>query len=176
MGQAQAVRGTRHTCAPLLGKALGLPLSSIFPRRRMFLPSPCHITSATRRTCQSKSTPRVFPSSGFTLLDPSLEIEEETLPTYYPEKYQVLAKLGYGVTCTVWFARDLIDSKYVALKIYVLGQNRDHELGIYERLNSVESNHPGKRFIRKLLGHFYTDGPHGRHICLVHELLGISAG
>ncbi|BAE55209.1 unnamed protein product [Aspergillus oryzae RIB40] len=67
------------------------------------------------------STPREFPTSGFELLDASSKIEEETLPTYSPEKYypvqqgevfndryQVLAKLGYGVTSTVWFARDLV--------------------------------------------------------------------
>lgn len=78
-----------------------------------------------RRTvmCSSQwtSEPRVFPSAGFSLLDPSLQIEEETLPTYQPEKYyptqigevldnryQVLAKLGYGVISTVWFGRDLV--------------------------------------------------------------------
>ena len=67
------------------------------------------------------STPREFPTSGLELLDASSKIEEETLPTYslekyYPveqgevfnERYQVLAKLGYGVTSTVWFARDLV--------------------------------------------------------------------
>lgn len=67
------------------------------------------------------SAPRVFPTSGFELLEPSSKIEEETLPTYSPEKYypvqqgeifndryQALAKLGYGVTSTVWFARDLV--------------------------------------------------------------------
>jgi hypothetical protein len=47
------------------------------------------------------------------------QIEEETLPKYnanafYPirldevlnDRYQVVAKLGYGVTATVWLARD----------------------------------------------------------------------
>ena len=81
--------------------------------------------SKQRRTVMSSSQwtsePRVFPSTGFSLLDTSLKIEEETLPTYQPEKYyptqigevldnryQVLAKLGYGVTSTVWFGRDLV--------------------------------------------------------------------
>ncbi|KAJ5580196.1 U4/U6 small nuclear ribonucleoprotein PRP4 [Penicillium hispanicum] len=118
------------------------------------------------------STLSSFPTSGFNLLDPSLEIEEETLPTYLPEKYypvrqgevlneryQVLAKLGYGVTST----------------IYVTGQDRNRELDVHEHLNSVKSNHPGKRFIRKLFDHFHVIGPHRRHICLVHEPLGISA-
>jgi hypothetical protein len=48
------------------------------------------------------------------------QIEEETLPKYnvnafYPtrldevmnDRYQVVAKLGFGVTATVWLARDL---------------------------------------------------------------------
>lgn len=188
----QAVRGTRHICAPLLGKGLALPLSSFFSHHRMFPFQPYNTTGAPCRTVMSsewKSTPRIFSSSGFTLLDPSLEIEEETLPTYFPEnyypvqqgdvlneRYQITKSLpswGYGVTSTVWFGRDLMwvesltwffipliplwnsDSKYVALKIYVVGQHKDHELGVYECLNSVESNHPGRRFIRKLLDHFH---------------------
>ncbi|GAB1201152.1 hypothetical protein APSETT444_010539 [Aspergillus pseudonomiae] len=137
---------------------------------------------------QWTSEPRVFPPAGFGLLDTSVKIEEETLPTYQPEKYypaqigdvldnryQVLAKLGYGVTSTVWFGRDLVASKYVALKIFVKDRERNHELDIYNRINSVETDHPGRRFIRKLLNHFTIAGPHGQHICLVHEPLGISA-
>ncbi|PYH89630.1 U4/U6 small nuclear ribonucleo protein PRP4 [Aspergillus ellipticus CBS 707.79] len=134
-----------------------------------------------------KSQPRAFPSTGLELLDPASKIEEETLPTYSPEKYypvqqgeilnhryQALAKLGFGVTSTVWFARDLVESRYVVLKIYVQGQNREHELNIYNHLKSFETDHPGKNFIRKLFGHFYVDGPHGRHVCLVHEPLGVN--
>lgn len=74
-----------------------------------------------RGVMQWTSSPKVFHPSNSNLVDPSSEIEEETLPTYdaakyYParqgevfnERYQVLAKLGYGVTSTVWFARDLV--------------------------------------------------------------------
>ncbi|KAJ5787427.1 kinase-like domain-containing protein [Penicillium paradoxum] len=131
------------------------------------------------------SKPRVFPTSGFELIDPSSKIEEETLPTYSPERYypvqqgeifdnryQALSKLGYGVTSTAWLACDLVDSSYVVLKIYTLGQAREHELNIYNRINSVETDHPGRKFIRKMFGHFFVNGPHGRHVCLVHEPLG----
>ncbi|KAJ5551034.1 hypothetical protein N7461_005732 [Penicillium sp. DV-2018c] len=134
------------------------------------------------------STPRVFPTLGFELLDPSCKIEEETLPTYSPEKYypvqqgdifnnryQVLSKLGYGVTSTVWFALDLVESTYVVLKIYTLGHAREHELNVYNPINTVETDHPGRKFIRKLFGHFFVDGPHGRHLCLVHEPCGVNA-
>ncbi|KAI1957523.1 hypothetical protein LOZ58_005607 [Ophidiomyces ophidiicola] len=135
-----------------------------------------------------KSATRTFPAAGFDLIDSPSEIEEETLPTYRPEKYypvqqgevldnryQVLAKLGYGVTSTVWLGRDLVESKYVILKVCVAGHEKNHELGIYDRINSVPTTHPGRRFIRKLYGHFVIEGPHGRHICLVHEPLGVSA-
>ena len=42
-------------------------------------------------------------------------------------------------------------------------------------MNLEERKHPGRNFIRKLLDHFYIHGPHGRHACLVHEPLGMSA-
>lgn len=78
------------------------------------------------RLCQTYSggpaaqLPRVFPSIGFEKIDPTLSVEEERLPAYrredyYPmrigqvihENYQVVAKLGYGTTSTVWLSRDL---------------------------------------------------------------------
>lgn len=70
-------------------------------------------------------------------------------------------------------------STYVVLKVYVTGQNQDLEreleLDIYKRINSVEAQHPGRNFIRKLLDYFYLQGPHGYHTCLVHEPLGMTA-
>jgi hypothetical protein len=100
------------TCQPLYGHLR----SSSFLLRSTPVNTP-------RRTIMSPSqrTPRQFPGSGFELLDSNTEIEEETLPTYEPEKYypvqqgevlndryQTIAKVGYGVTSTVWFGRDLL--------------------------------------------------------------------
>lgn len=91
--------------------------------RHRVLPSTSH-----RVACKSTSTiastnpaiQRVFLTSEFEAIDPTEEVEEETLPTYDVEKYypvrlgevldgryQVVAKLGYGVTSTVWLGRDL---------------------------------------------------------------------
>lgn len=63
---------------------------------------------------------RQFLSSGFESIDLSRKIEEEQLPfyehrEYYPmrigenikDRYQVVAKLGYGTSSTVWLCRDL---------------------------------------------------------------------
>jgi hypothetical protein len=64
--------------------------------------------------------PRVFPTTGFTIIPASETFEEEhwawyTPQSFYPvrigdvlrSKYQVLYKLGYGTTATVWMCRDL---------------------------------------------------------------------
>ncbi|KAI2678068.1 hypothetical protein DTO013E5_3247 [Penicillium roqueforti] len=149
------------------------------PRRsspRAIVVSHRTIMSPPQWTC----TPKVFPTSGLELLDQSIELEEETLSDYQPEnyypvnqgevfngRYQTIAKIGYGVTSTVWLAVGVV---------YVTGQNQacERELHIYEHMNLVETNHPGRNFVRKLIDHFYIQGPHGRHICFVHEPLGTS--
>jgi hypothetical protein len=64
--------------------------------------------------------PRVFPSTGLEVIDASQSVEEERLPfynrdAYYPirigavikDRYQVVAKLGYGTSSTVWLCHDL---------------------------------------------------------------------
>ncbi|GLB17633.1 hypothetical protein AtubIFM61612_007513 [Aspergillus tubingensis] len=98
-----------------------------------YMRKPFHILTPTSTIASTNpNIQRVFPTSGFEVIDPTEDIEEETLPTYnvktyYPVRleeildgrYQVVAKLGYGVTSTVWLGRDLSDSKHVALKIYV---------------------------------------------------------
>jgi serine/threonine-protein kinase SRPK3 len=64
--------------------------------------------------------PLVSPKQGTILIPASEKVEEETLPgyvatRYYPvrigqifrDRYQVVGKLGFGTTSTVWLARDL---------------------------------------------------------------------
>lgn len=64
--------------------------------------------------------PLVFPNTGFAQIPADHKFEEETLPNYlasryYPvrigeilcDRYQLVGKLGYGATSTVWLARDL---------------------------------------------------------------------
>lgn len=67
-----------------------------------------------------QQAPRTFPSSGFTAIDSSVRLEEELIPNYkaqwyYParigevlaEQYQIVGKLGYGSSSTVWLCRHL---------------------------------------------------------------------
>lgn len=66
-----------------------------------------------------RAPPRQSPSS-YVEVDPLQSIEEEELPLYKPEnyypvhigevflsRYQVVSKLGYGTSSTVWLCRDL---------------------------------------------------------------------
>ncbi|KIW13716.1 hypothetical protein PV08_08907 [Exophiala spinifera] len=114
------------------------------------------------------------------------KIEEETLPFYSPSnfypvytgeilgaKYRVVGKLGFGASSTVWLAWDLEKQAYVVLKIFARGLSSalDHEVTIYKYLSAIDSNHPGRKYIRTCLDSFEADGPDGKHQCLVHTPL-----
>ena len=102
--------------------------------RRLFRPFPSPRLSLYSSILMSRSTiasrkysgpvtplpPREFPSSGFAIIGPSQKVEEERLPfynrdDYYPmrigvlikDRYQVVAKLGFGTSSTVWLCHDL---------------------------------------------------------------------
>lgn len=64
--------------------------------------------------------PLIFPREGTVSIPASEKVEEEAIPgylakRYYPvrigqifqDRYQVVGKLGFGTTSTVWLARDL---------------------------------------------------------------------
>lgn len=65
--------------------------------------------------------PQKFPISGFEELDPSVNMEEEKLSYYDPtlfypvqigdvlyNRYQAIAKFGFGSTSTTWLCKDLV--------------------------------------------------------------------
>lgn len=127
-------------------------------------------------------------TANHSLVDPGVLIEEEKLRDYkadhyYPVeigdisqgRYNIVGKLGYGTTSTVWLCRDLRrEQGYVALKVYTNASRVHRELPIYEHINSLPSQHAGRECIRSLLDSFEIDGPHGKHTCLVHEALGMN--
>ncbi|KAJ7735712.1 kinase-like domain-containing protein [Mycena metata] len=129
---------------------------------------------------------RRSPISYFERISASELVEEERLPQYlatrcYPvrigelfaSRYQVVGKLGFGATSTVWLARDLMDCRHVALKIFIhsgsLGEPR--ELTACERLARGPKSHLGRQAVRTVLNTFAISGPDGEHHCLVHPSL-----
>ncbi|KAK2871640.1 hypothetical protein FQN49_002976 [Arthroderma sp. PD_2] len=109
---------------------------------------------------------RILPTSGFQTIESDRLVEEEELPDYkadrfYPvrlgdvfdDRYQVIAKLGFGSSSTIWLARDLKGHQYVTLKVYL----------------TANTSPRGRNNIRRLLGSFRITGPHGKHVVLVHQ-------
>ncbi|CAK41903.1 uncharacterized protein An14g01225, partial [Aspergillus niger] len=140
------------------------------------------------RTVTSQGLPlRQFPTSGYVTLDPADKIEEETLPLYKPEnyypvsigevfgsRYQVVSKLGYGTSSTIWLSRDLQEGGYYTLKLCAKGQSSDREITISAHLKQ-SVNEIGKRMLRIVLDSFDVVGPQGSvFICLIYQPLGMS--
>ncbi|KAM6524265.1 hypothetical protein FSOLCH5_004867 [Fusarium solani] len=131
---------------------------------------------------------RNFPSEGFDVLPIDRKVEEETLPEYraegfYPVKlgevfasrHQVVAKLGFGTTLTVWLCRDLTEDVLVTLKVCTTGQDTAQGLVISNHIKAIDgSEHPGKNILRVALDDFKVTGPQGSHQCPVFAPLGLT--
>lgn len=57
----------------------------------------------------------------------------------------------------------------VALKVFTNNRQNREEIDIYKHLMSVQSNHPGRNYLRNALDTFTLQGPNGKHQRLVHE-------
>ncbi|CAH0023124.1 unnamed protein product, partial [Clonostachys rhizophaga] len=135
-----------------------------------------------------RSEPRTFPSHGFDVIDKDQLTEEEEMPEYKPEhfypvrlgevfhdRFQIMTKLGFGSSSTIWLARDLQDHQYVALKVYIHNSTKHRERPFYEHLNKVlPSHHIGAANVRKLVDSFEASGPHGKHIALALQVSQMS--
>ncbi|SPO01582.1 related to dis1-suppressing protein kinase dsk1 [Cephalotrichum gorgonifer] len=127
--------------------------------------------------------PLHFPKTGFEVIGDHFLLEEENLDhfepgTYYPVnigdvyhgKYQIVGKLGFGATSTVWLAHDLQKREHVTLKIFIRGDRDWDELSIYHTLSLGDQTHPGSRHIRTILNAFNLEAPGGAvHKCLVQK-------
>ncbi|KAI5861451.1 serine threonine protein kinase, CMGC group [Durotheca rogersii] len=132
--------------------------------------------------------PLIFSNPNFTRIALGEKIEEEQFPDYvvsryYPvcigevlrDRYQIVGKLGFGSSSTVWLARDLEGRRHVAVKLFVhsksMGEQLDRELTMYKRISAFSAKHPGRGAVRELLDSFDVTGPDGSHRCLVHPPL-----
>ncbi|KAF8891448.1 kinase-like domain-containing protein [Gymnopilus junonius] len=149
-------------------------------------------TTAYSRSASGTATvsPRIFPTTGFTTVPASTKLEEENWAWYTPQsfypvsigdvlhsKYQVLFKLGYGTTATIWQCRDLQRNEYVCMKSMVSNYpSVQREIKAYDVLSKVSktSRSPGKRFVRQALDHFEMRHGERDYHFLIHEPLGAS--
>ncbi|KAL4894840.1 kinase-like domain-containing protein [Aspergillus ambiguus] len=130
--------------------------------------------------------PYPMPSPG-PILPRGILVDEEISPVYdstqfcparpgevLANRYQPLVKVGWGVSSTVWLARDLQEhteepESIVAVKIANSNANAGHEREIEEHISTVISSHRGRSLIRTLLDAFEVKDPAGRsYSCLVY--------
>lgn len=105
---------------------VSIPGSSVFLRRAISS-SPSSMKSSSMGSITPSTTSRIsqnakkFPTSGFDIIQSDQKVEEEELPDYkahrfYPvrlgeifqNRYQTVAKLGFGSSSTIWLSRDLM--------------------------------------------------------------------
>ncbi|KAJ5843398.1 uncharacterized protein N7525_001139 [Penicillium rubens] len=128
-----------------------------------------------------------FPTSGVEVIKPSQILEEERYREfkkghYYPvtigevlvSKYQILGKLGFGTTSTVWLARDLENCQYVTLKVYTRGGTGQGEIQTSQALSQGDRSHPGYVHVRTALDAFTirnqgSGHQESEHHCLVQK-------
>ncbi|KAG6098561.1 hypothetical protein E4U30_007822 [Claviceps sp. LM220 group G6] len=88
-------------------------------------------------------------------------------------RYRILLKLGYGGFATVWLARDLVEERYVTVKVG-LGSEKpllDREAEILSQICKTGPGKHGYERIIELLDVFIVEGPNGFHQCLVTEVV-----
>lgn len=64
--------------------------------------------------------------------------------------------------------------RHVAIKVYISDRRHvdNDETSILRRLTDGPANHAGKENVVELLDEFESEGPNGRHQCVVTEALG----
>ncbi|KAF8250041.1 hypothetical protein K440DRAFT_675784 [Wilcoxina mikolae CBS 423.85] len=123
--------------------------------------------------------PRVFE---YNLGVPAEDIERYRPGGYHPVylndslkegRYQILNKLGFGAFSTVWLARDLAEERNVSIKVVVPEKSAgdNNELKILKHLLNCRDG-AGSENVLHMLDEFYVDGPNGRHLCIVFDVLG----
>ncbi|QSS60263.1 protein kinase [Histoplasma capsulatum] len=119
--------------------------------------------------------------------------KEEELPDYHSEdfypvrlgdvfksRYQVIAKLGFGVGSSIWLCRDLKFGNYLTLKVCTCRQEAGvaaqstNEVAVARHIRAANIKHPGKRYFRLIIREFTIYGPGGEHRCLLYMPQGMT--
>ena len=96
--------------------------------------------------------------------------------TYDGGRYRIVHKLGSGGFATVWLARDLVNQKWVALKIVLAAQSeavkRKILRGMHTGCDWLGTEPP--TVISQHQRDFVIKGHNGQHLCLVLPVFGPS--
>ncbi|KAI8965560.1 kinase-like domain-containing protein [Daldinia sp. FL1419] len=92
------------------------------------------------------------------------------------ERFVVIHKLGWGANCTVWLCFDKESCYYRSVKVMTAETSVEGcpELHIMEVLSDVSRRELEENHVIIPREYFWLEGPNGRHLCLVSDLLGPS--
>ncbi|KAM5359202.1 hypothetical protein ACJZ2D_014664 [Fusarium nematophilum] len=138
----------------------------------------------TKTVLRQKPLPSLrFPSNGFEVVAATEVLEEERFSHFkqgiycpvnigdvFATKYQVVGKLGFGVTSTVWLARDLQEHRFVTLKIFTRESSNDAEYATHQHMiDRAKPSHEGFPFVRTALEALTVKHSGSEHFCLVQK-------
>ncbi|KAI1206514.1 kinase-like domain-containing protein [Annulohypoxylon truncatum] len=128
-------------------------------------------------------TQRLYFAAGDDALD--LEERERYRPGgYHPihfndyldpdNRFKVVHKLGWGVSSTVWLCYDERCRDYMSIKVMTAAESVEEcpELRILKVLADVSDKELRENHINIPREYFWINGPNGRHLCFVSDLLG----
>jgi len=94
----------------------------------------------------------------------------------FHNRYHVVRKLGWGHFSTVWLCWDLIDKKFVALKVVKSAAHYTEtaldEIKLLKCVRESDGSDPFRERCVQLLDDFKISGVNGTHVCMVFEVLG----
>lgn len=91
-------------------------------------------------------------------------------------RYHVARKLGWGHFSTVWLCWDLVDKRFVALKVVKSASHFTEtaldEIKLLKAVRDSDVNDEKRNKVVQLLNDFKISGVNGSHVCMVFEVLG----
>ena len=94
----------------------------------------------------------------------------------FHNRYHVVRKLGWGHFSTVWLCWDVVDKKFVALKVVKSAAHYTEtaldEIKLLKCVRETDEADPYRERCVQLLDDFKISGVNGTHVCMVFEVLG----
>ncbi|KND95105.1 Serine/threonine-protein kinase SRPK [Tolypocladium ophioglossoides CBS 100239] len=132
------------------------------------------------------SLPRIIPADVLVDEEISARYDWQTFCHPHPgdvfnHRYKLVAKVGWGLTSTVWLARDkggrlwFRPKKYCAIKISTNNRTEQTAVNEVKMFNTIAvacsrgRGQPARKRFVEALDTFFIDGPYGPHRCLVLE-------
>lgn len=94
----------------------------------------------------------------------------------FNNRYRVTRKLGWGHFSTVWLCWDMVEKRFVALKVVKsashFAETALDEIKLLKCVREGDVNDPFRERVVQLLDDFKICGVNGTHVCMVFEVLG----